>query len=74
MTTRLLSTRQVAEMVGVTTKTLLSWVRAGKFPRPLQIGMRKLLWSPEAVQHALAAQPIGKADLADTARVTSGSK
>jgi hypothetical protein len=43
-------------MVGVTTKTLLSWVRAGKFPRPLQIGMRKLLWNPDAVAHALVTQ------------------
>jgi excisionase family DNA binding protein len=51
--TRPLTLREVAELCGVTRATLRSWVRAGRFPPPLKVGIRKKLWSPADVERAL---------------------
>jgi predicted DNA-binding transcriptional regulator AlpA len=51
-----LSLREVAATFGVTPQTVRAWVRAGRFPRPLDIGVGKLLWSPRAVERVLAGR------------------
>jgi predicted DNA-binding transcriptional regulator AlpA len=43
-------------MFQCTRKTLMSWVRAGKFPRPLKIGKRKLYWAPAELERVLLGQ------------------
>jgi excisionase family DNA binding protein len=48
-----LGTNEVAARMGVTPKTLMSWVKAGKFPAPLPVGIRKYLWPAEQIEELL---------------------
>jgi predicted DNA-binding transcriptional regulator AlpA len=50
--------RQVCARVGVSRVTLMEWVRRGKFPPPLPIGLRVCLWDPEVVENALKGRPV----------------
>jgi predicted DNA-binding transcriptional regulator AlpA len=50
---RLLSMGEVCRLTGLTPKTVRRWARAGRFPRPLPIGVRNLWWSAEEVEDAL---------------------
>ncbi len=43
----LLTRRQVAERLNISTSTLSRRVKAGKFPRPVRVGKRRVMW-PEA--------------------------
>lgn len=49
----LLSVRDVAKLLGVTTKTIRRWTSDGRFPAPVTIG-KLLRWTPEAVEEVLA--------------------
>jgi len=40
----LLELRQVAERFGVHRNTILQWVAAGTFPRPIRLSRRTLRW------------------------------
>jgi predicted DNA-binding transcriptional regulator AlpA len=46
--------KELTTMFGVTRKTVLAWVRAGRFPPPLAISRHKFLW-PRAVIEAVLA-------------------
>jgi hypothetical protein len=46
---------QVARLVGVCPLTIRNWLNAGKFVKPLDLGIRqRLLWSKREVLAALA--------------------
>ena len=45
--------REVAAMFDVTPQTIRLWVKRRKFPPPLPMSPRKLLWSPGAVEKVL---------------------
>ena len=49
MMTGAMRLREVATKFRVAPKTILAWVRAGTFPKPLPCSTRVYLWSPEAV-------------------------
>ena len=39
----------IACELGITEQTLLRWVRDGKFPKPLRLGLRKYVWLRQSV-------------------------
>jgi predicted DNA-binding transcriptional regulator AlpA len=41
-------------MLGVQRQTVAAWVRARRFPAPIDVGINKLLWPVEDVEAALA--------------------
>jgi predicted DNA-binding transcriptional regulator AlpA len=52
---RMLSQAEVAEMFGVTKRTLRNWVAAGRFPRPVRPTRRTTLWDSRVIEaHRLA--------------------
>jgi prophage regulatory protein len=46
----------VCSMFSVTRQTIRRWYIAGRFPRPIRIGRRRLLWRVEDVNAAIAEQ------------------
>ncbi|HEY1603180.1 MAG TPA: helix-turn-helix domain-containing protein [Pirellulales bacterium] len=56
-TGRLLSAREIAELLSVCAHTIRRWVKAGRFPTPLKLG-RTVRWSEAAVQEWIAHQVI----------------
>ena len=47
---KLLTIREVAEIVGTSTRTVQRWVDDGEFPMPLRAGRRLLLWAPDPIE------------------------
>lgn len=47
--TEIITKQQVLEELGVSERTLETWVRARRFPNPLRMG-RRACWSREAVE------------------------
>jgi excisionase family DNA binding protein len=47
----LLDTRRVAELLGVSKRTIYNWVQHGRFPPPLRLGPggRTLRWTPAQI-------------------------
>ena len=54
---RLLSLADLEEMTGASRKAILGWVKAGRFPKPVPIGIGKLWWNREAVERVLQGAP-----------------
>jgi excisionase family DNA binding protein len=55
----LLTQRQVAELLGITTRTLYAWVQAKSFPPPLRLGTAtrpRLRWRSADVEAFIARQ------------------
>lgn len=44
MTDKLLSVKEVAEMIGVHITTIQRWIKDGHFPNPVYIGARTKRW------------------------------
>jgi predicted DNA-binding transcriptional regulator AlpA len=56
----LVSLNEVAAEVGVTRKTIMEWVRAGRFPAPLSVALRRRYWTRAALDALYeAARPAG---------------
>jgi prophage regulatory protein len=53
---RLIDAREVRRIIGVSSTTLWRWTRAGRFPGPLKIGVRKTAWRLSAVRAWIEAQ------------------
>lgn len=45
----LLTKEQVCEALGISRVTLWRWVESGIFPKPMQLGPRRIVWRPSAV-------------------------
>jgi predicted DNA-binding transcriptional regulator AlpA len=62
--TKTLGLNEVAEVLGVTRKTLVRWLKAGLFPQPAVRGYGprgKMLWSTAQVEEVLAGKfPAGR--------------
>jgi excisionase family DNA binding protein len=41
---RFLTTGQVCGELGISEETLMRWVKAGRFPAPLRLGLRRHVW------------------------------
>ena len=54
---QLLKSAEVVERVGIGHQTLRRWVRAGKFPAPIQIGPRRIAWLIEDIEEWLDSRP-----------------
>ena len=53
---KLLTLKQVSELVGVTRQTIWAWVRHGRFPPPVAIGRNRKLWSRAVIERLLAGR------------------
>ena len=58
---KMLKAKQIAEEFGITEVTLRRWVRAGKFPAPLNIGENTVRWRESTVSKWLDDQ-VGSTD------------
>jgi prophage regulatory protein len=47
---RMLSERQLRQLIPVSRSTLQRWVAQGKFPAPVQIGKRRTVWFADDVR------------------------
>lgn len=47
---KLLNKKQVCATLGVSPVTLWRWVCAGHFPKPIQLGPRRVAWRSSAVE------------------------
>lgn len=56
---RLLTRREVEKALSVSRSTLLRWIEAGKFPRPIRLGARSLRWPAESVDDFVKARAEG---------------
>lgn len=45
----LISASQLSAELGVSESTLFKWVKLGKFPSPLRVGLRELRWLKKSV-------------------------
>ena len=59
MALRLLSKREVLDIVGISYPTLWDWMRAGKFPRSREVGGRSM-WRSDEIDEWIAALPVRK--------------
>jgi prophage regulatory protein len=50
--------REVIRITGLGRSTLYAYIAAGKFPRPLRLGVRAVGWSSDAVFQWLAERDI----------------
>jgi excisionase family DNA binding protein len=57
---QLVTTIWCAEQVGVSRKTILNWVRDGKFPQPIRCGRRTLRYDRDEVAAWLRARQGGQ--------------
>ena len=48
-----LSRADVCKLLGITPNTLRAWVKAGRAPAPLNLGIRRLYWSARSINRAL---------------------
>ena len=53
---RLLTQRDVCNLLRITYPTLYRWLKDGRFPEPVNGRGRKLLWSPEVVEEWVNAR------------------
>jgi excisionase family DNA binding protein len=54
-TRHMLTRQQVAQCLGISTRTLYDWVAAGKFPQPQRFGRKCVRWKAAAVEAFLDA-------------------
>ena len=47
---KLLTTKEVCELVRVKYSTIYRWLKAGTFPKPVTERGRKMLWTPESIE------------------------
>lgn len=45
-TPRLVSTKYVCEVLGISRTTLWRWLSDGRFPKPMQLGPMRTVWQP----------------------------
>jgi excisionase family DNA binding protein len=50
------TTREVAHLFRVSPQTVTRWVTEGRFPPPLRVGRRRLLWDTESVRRLLRGE------------------
>ena len=55
---RFLTCAQLAEMLGVTRKTIYAWSRSGTLPRPRKLGKRLSRWLWAEVEECLERMPV----------------
>jgi len=51
-----LTQEQVCEIVRVNRITLWRWVRSGRFPQPVRLGVRRIFWLKPVVEQFLQMQ------------------
>ncbi len=61
MTEPLLTARELAELLGVSTDTLLRWTRAGKVPA-LRLPGGAIRYRPDAIEAWLAERAVDRSD------------
>jgi predicted DNA-binding transcriptional regulator AlpA len=54
---RVFSTAQVTELLNVHPVTVWRWVRAGHFPAPIKLGVRRIGWPATLIEQWIANQP-----------------
>lgn len=42
--TRFVDAKEICEDFGITQQTLAAWIKAGAFPQPMRLGLRKRVW------------------------------
>jgi excisionase family DNA binding protein len=53
---RLLSVKDVAQLMGVDERTIRRWVTAGRLPAPLQVGPNTVRFRPEDIEQFMERQ------------------
>ncbi len=56
MAERILRLPQVQEVCGVGRSTLYDWINAGKFPKPVKLGVRAVGWAETEIDAWLEAR------------------
>lgn len=56
-TKNLMTLREVAELVGLSSARVRELSRIAMFPGPIRVGLRALRWRPEEVERWLATRP-----------------
>ena len=46
----LLNRKQVEEMTGLSRPTIYRWMPLGKFPKPIKLGAKKVVWKQAEIQ------------------------
>ena len=54
---KLLNRDQVADLVGLSIPSLYRLMQAGRFPRPLKIGLRAVRWRESEIRDFIASRP-----------------
>lgn len=42
--TRFVGPKEICDDFGITQQTLAAWIKAGTFPQPMRLGLRKRVW------------------------------
>jgi predicted DNA-binding transcriptional regulator AlpA len=59
-TSKCVTLKELVGMFGVTKKTLLGWVRQGRFPKPLAVSPNKFIWPRAVIEAVLAGRQGGE--------------
>jgi prophage regulatory protein len=54
---RVISTGELTALLGVNVVTIWRWCRAGRFPAPIKLGIRRNGWRADEISAWLAARP-----------------
>ena len=57
MEPKVLRVTEVSRLIGVSKATLYRWIKAGGFPRPLQLGPRAVRWPKDEIDEWLRNRP-----------------
>jgi predicted DNA-binding transcriptional regulator AlpA len=57
-TDKCMTLKELTDVFGVTKKTLLGWVRQGRFPPPLSVSRHKFLWPRAVIEAVLAGRSV----------------
>lgn len=57
--TGLLREKQVRQLIPIAHSTLWLWVREGKFPTPIKLSAKVVVWDAKAVQDFITASTVG---------------
>ena len=60
--TPVLRRKQVCALLGVSHTTLYDWIRAGRFPAPIELGPNSRAWLREEVEEFLAQRKAARDD------------
>ena len=45
---------ELSELLSIGKSTIWAWVKAGRFPKPIQISSRMTVWTEDSLQHWLS--------------------